>query len=139
MGSKKRIRNPSGSRSKFNPKGARKDSSEQNPPHFSLWQLNKKHCLSKCTTKEKAAFADTLHKLSQFSWAQLKQTGCHALGYEKISRSTLKVTVPRHVKDDVNFIAFRFDGKKAMVGYRDGFVFHVIWLDRQFKVYDHGG
>jgi len=25
-----------------------------------------------------------------------------------------------------------------MVGYRQGHIFHVLWLDRDFTLYDHG-
>lgn len=99
--------------------------------------MSRDFCLSKCDKAEKAAFADTLHKLSQLTWSQLKQLDRHKLGYEKISRGVLKAGIPPHLKDDVDFIAFRFDGKKAMVGYRDEHVFHVIWLDRTFTLYKH--
>jgi hypothetical protein len=42
------------------------------------------------------------------------------------------------VTEEVNLIAFRFDGKKPMVGYRDGVTFYVLFLDRSFTLYDHG-
>ncbi len=112
-------------------------SPEQQPPYFSLQYLNSKFCLSLCDTKEKAAFADTLRKLSRLPWSQLKQQPRHGLGYEKVAKNSINSGIPSHIKDDVHFIAFRFAGNKAMVGYRDGHVFHIIWLDRNFKLYKH--
>jgi len=86
---------------------------------------------------EKAAFAEKLRRISQLTWAELRQEGRHGLGYEKIARSAIRPGIPIHVKDDVNFIAFRFDGLKAMIGYKEADIFHIIWLDRNFKVYKH--
>lgn len=113
------------------------------PPIFSLYHLRKDYCLSKCTTDEKAAFADTLHKLSQLTWSDLRQAPKNGIGYEKINRSSFKNKdcIPKNITEDVNIIAFRFSGKKAMVGYKDPIdrkLFHVVWLDRDFCLYDHG-
>ncbi|MBD2305687.1 hypothetical protein H6G17_09195 [Chroococcidiopsis sp. FACHB-1243] len=110
---------------------------EQEPPIFCLRFLSKDYCLSKCTKDEKSAFADTIFKLSQLTWSEINSSGRHGLGYEKIARDSLKAAVPKHVTDDVNFIAFRFCAKAPMVGYRDRAVFHVLWLDRNFTLYNH--
>jgi len=80
----------------------------------------------------------TLYKLSQLTWSQIQSSPRHGLGYEKIPRAAIKAPVPSLITEDTNFIAFRFSGKKAMVGYRDRAVFYVVWLDRNFTLYDHG-
>ena len=110
---------------------------EQESPLFSLRYMNKDYSLSQCTKDEKAAFADTLYKLNQLTWSEINACPRHGLGYEKIARSSIRAPIPSHLKDDVNFIAFRFFGKAPMVGYRDGAVFYVIWLDRDFTLYPH--
>ncbi|MFB2921939.1 hypothetical protein [Aerosakkonema funiforme] len=110
---------------------------EQQPPLFSLRYINKDYSLSQCTKDEKAAFADTLDRLSQLTWNQIKASPRHGLGYEKIERNSINSSIPTHIKDDVNFIAFRFCGMAPMVGYRDGAVFYIIWLDRDFTLYPH--
>ncbi|HJH30676.1 MAG TPA: hypothetical protein C5S50_00420 [Methanosarcinaceae archaeon] len=137
MGKKRGFKASQNKGQKFQARTSRQESPEQQPPYFSLRYMNNDFCLSLCETKEKAAFADTLYRLSQLPWAQLKQQNRHGLGYEIIARHSIKSGIPSHIKDDVNFIAFRFHGKKAMVGYRDGHIFHVIWLDRAFKLYKH--
>ncbi len=80
---------------------------------------------------------DILYQLSQLTWSQIKASPRHGLGYEKIDRNAIKSSIPIHIKDDVNFIAFRFCGMAPMVGYRDGAVFYIIWLDRDFTLYPH--
>lgn len=59
------------------------------------------------------------------------------MGFEKIEPSQVRQSLPSSVTEDVNLIAFRFSGKAPMVGYRDGQVFHVLWLDHDFSLYDH--
>lgn len=110
---------------------------EKQKPVFSLHYLNKDFCLSCCTNEQKAAFADSIHRLSQLTWNEIICSHRHGLGYEKISRDSIRSGIPNHITEEVNFIAFRFCGKAPMVGYRDENVFHVIWLDRAFTLYKH--
>lgn len=120
------------------PSPTRNPSPEQQKPIFSLVNLRKDYCLSACNKDEKAAFADTLHQLSQITWNEISSSSRHGLGYERISRNAIRSGIPNHVKEDVNFIAFRFFGKAPMVGYRDENIFHIVWIDRAFSLYNHG-
>lgn len=61
----------------------------------------------------------------------------HGSGYEIISRASLNISLPTHITEDINIIAFRFFGMKPMLGYKNGAIFHVLWLDRNFKAYPH--
>lgn len=113
-------------------------SDSQEYPIFSLRFLDKDYCLSLCQTKEKAAFADTIHKLCQRTWSDIRQLNRHKAGYEKIARNKITGKIPAHITEDVeHFLAFRFYDMAPMVGYKEGTVFYVIWLDRSFKLYDH--
>lgn len=112
--------------------------SEQRHPAFSLQHLNGKYCLSNCDSKEKAEFASTLHKLGQLTWSQIKQAQKHGLGCEKIARTAIRgASIPKHLTEDTTLLAFRCIGKAPMVGYREGHVFHILWVDRDFTLYDH--
>lgn len=113
-------------------------SPEQQPPIFSLHHMCRGYCISDCTNEEKVAFANKIHRLSQCTWMQLKQSDRHGLGYEIINRNSIRASIPRHITEDVNIIAFRFCDKAPMVGYREGAIFHIIWLDRNFSIYPHG-
>lgn len=105
---------------------------------FSLRYLDSKYCLTKCQTPEKAAFADTLRVLGHLTWGEALHTGHNKNGYESIPRDQIKGTIPQDITEDVSFIAFRFFGKHPMVGYRENEVFHIVWLDRDFTLYEHG-
>ncbi len=113
------------------------ESPQHQPPLFSLRHLRRDFSLSDCTQEEKAAFADTLHKLSQMTWAEINTAPRHGSGHEIISRDAIKSSIPDHITEDVNLLAFRFHGKAPMIGYRDGAIFYVVWIDPHFKLYDH--
>ena len=110
----------------------------QRKPLFSLEYLSKSHCITKCEMREQAAFARTLHTLSQYTWQELRQAGRHNSGCEKIARKSIRAPIPAHLTDEVDFLAFRFYDRAPMVGYKSEEVFYVIWLDRRFDLYDHG-
>lgn len=107
-------------------------------PVFSFQYLDKEYCISLCEKEDKIALVDQLRILSSLTWAEIRQNGRHATGSEKIKRNSIKRPVPIHIKEDATFIALRFSGKKSMVGYRENEIFHVIWLDRNFTLYNHG-
>ena len=108
------------------------------PPVFCFRYLDKTHGLDSCDKDEKAALVSTLYKLSQLSWRELRLAPRHRVGYEIINRNSFRVPIPKHITEDVDLIAFRFSGLKPMVGYRNEAIFHIVWLDRSFEVYDHG-
>jgi hypothetical protein len=113
-------------------------STQQEHPIFCLKYLDRNYySLRACTKEEKAAFADTLDRLSQLTWAEISKSHRHGLGYEKIARNSIRAAIPSHVKEDVIFIAFRFYGKAPMVGYRTDAIFHILWIDRDFTLYQH--
>src|SRR5206468_2019261 len=103
---------------------------DQQPPLFSLRYLDRRrYSLAACQQREKAAFADTLDRLSQLSWSELRFSPRHGLGYEQISRHTIRAPMPSHLTEDVQrFIAFRFAGNAPMVGYRVQAIFYILWL-----------
>ncbi|WP_433966548.1 hypothetical protein [Tunturiibacter gelidiferens] len=108
-------------------------------PTFCLRYVDPEYCVSLCEKDDKAAFADRVRKLSQVTWNEIIQADRHGFGREKIATSSLKRPIPRHLTEDVTFIALRFSGKKPMVGYQSGRTFHAIWFDRDMSggVYPH--
>ena len=119
---------------------ASEPNSEQQPPTFCLRRMRKGYDLTECDAEEKAAFADTLFTLSQMTWNQIKHADRHGSGSEKIDTDSIKGDGKEFLPSGVTLLALRFHGKKAMVGYRgeDGVMFHIIWLDRAFSLYNHG-
>ncbi|RKZ91860.1 MAG: hypothetical protein DRR19_06015 [Candidatus Parabeggiatoa sp. nov. 1] len=120
------------------PTSSKSFSTQHEHPIFCFKYLDRNYySLGACTKEEKAAFADTLDRLSQLTWAEISKSHRHGLGYEKIARNSIRATIPTHVKEDVIFIAFRFYGKAPMVGYRTDVIFHILWIYRDFTLYQH--
>ena len=110
---------------------------QQQTPVFCLHYLQGDYCISHCSDEQKAAFADRLHRLCKLTWGEIALAPRHGLGTEKIRQSSLRAPLPAHVTEEVTILALRFWGKAPMVGYRDGRIFHVLYLDRDFTLYQH--
>jgi len=138
MGKKNRFKKPVISKgSKFS--AVEPVNYDELPPVFSLERIQTgKYCFSVLNQHQKSAFSEAIFKRRFVSWQEIKKQHRHALGFEKIARSSLKITVPKFITDDVeHFLAFRFDGLKPMVGYRQKNVFFVLWFDHDFTLYKH--
>ncbi len=107
-------------------------------PIFSFHYLQNSYCISKCSRPQKIGFVDTMRILSSMLWNEIYSSGHHQHGKETIPRHRFKVPIPSSISDDENLIAIRFHENHPMVGVRRGDVFHVVWFDRNFTVYDHG-
>jgi hypothetical protein len=107
-------------------------------PIFCFKHLHNNHNLEKCTDDEKKSLMEKVVQLSQMSWLDIQNAPRHGLGTEKIDRNALRPACPSFITDDVGFLlALRFQGKKPILGHRDRFIFHVIFIDRDFTVYKH--
>lgn len=122
------------------PEGNPQVSFDEYHPIFSFEYLDSEYCISRCERDDKASFADKLRILGSMTWGTIKQSGRHQAGYERIPRRIINGHIPPQIitEDVVDFIAFRFSGLKSMVGHRKDQLFYVIWLDRNFTLYDHG-
>ena len=108
-------------------------------PIFSLEYMMREYSVERCDAERKAAFADALWTRSQMTWRQIIQAPRHGLGSERIPRRAIKVGVPRAITEDVSeFLSMRFHSNAPMVGFRIGQIFYIVWLDRNYSIYDHG-
>jgi hypothetical protein len=108
-------------------------------PVFCFKYLHKDYCLDNCTDDEKRCFISQIVRLSQMDWAGLQLAPKHGVGSEKIATTAINPNIPYSLTEDVSYLlAFRFDGLKAFVGYRNKFIFHVLFIDRDFTLYNHG-
>ena len=115
------------------------DNYDAKPPIFSLERLqNGAYCFSKLEKDDKSLFAEAIFNRRNLTWTQVRNIARHGLGSEKIAKKSIKTALPVFVKDDIeSFLAFRFSGLKAMVGYRIRDIFYVLWFDHDFSLYDH--
>ncbi len=109
------------------------------PPIFSLEKLQAgPYCLSSLDQKGKADFAMAIFKRKDLKWSEIMQADRHGLGTEKIAKKAIKAPIPNFLTEDVDeLLAFRFSGKKPMVGFRQRDTFFVLWLDGDFTLYPH--
>ena len=82
---------------------------------------------------------ESINPSSQGSGSILQEKPVFSLIYLQsaydLDKCTQEERIPSVITPDVKILAFRFC---AMVGFRDGVIFHVVWLDRGFTLYDHG-
>lgn len=109
-----------------------------NYPIFCFRHIHRDYSLEKCEKDEKIDLIERLCKLSTLTWEQIKLADRHGFGTEKISHESIKVGKPAHITPDITFYALRFSGKKPIVGYKSDFIFHILYIDRDFTLYNHG-
>ncbi|WP_108462250.1 hypothetical protein [Devosia naphthalenivorans] len=129
--SKKPFANSVGSSASENP--------DTQPPIFSFEKMQdgSGYSVNCCERDDQAALAKRLFLLSQMNWRDIRNAPRHGTGTETIARKSLKTKLPSSVTEDSTILALRFNGKKAMIGYRDARVFYVLLLDHDFSAYDH--
>jgi hypothetical protein len=109
------------------------------PPVFSLEKIQPgKYCLFNLDQANKAMFAYAIYRRKSLSWNEIKQAPKHGLGTEKISTNSITAAKPKFITEDLSdYLAFRYNGKQPMVGYRQRDVFFVLWFDHDFTLYNH--
>jgi hypothetical protein len=111
---------------------------ESKYPVFCFRHLHKDYHIDQCNEKEKKQFMDQIIQISSTSWEKIQLAPKHGIGSEKINIKAIKSTIPTTFTIDVeHLLAFRFDGMKSFVGYRERFIFHIFFIDRDFTLYSH--
>lgn len=123
--------------SKIRPTNDNFPKSTFNYPVFCFKYMHGNFHVDGCEKDEKVRLIERLCKLSTMTWEQIQFAPKHGLGTEKIRQESIKAGKPSHITPDVTFYALRFDGKKAMVGYKSDFIFHLVYVDRNYTLYDH--
>ena len=138
MSKRKKIKTPTLNKSK-NLKAITPPNYNNMPIIFSLEKLAEdEYCFSKLNSENKKQFAESIFKRRHLTWNEIQRTGRHALGTEKMPKNQIKGTIPSFITPDVSeFLVFRFNGKKSMVGLREKNIFYVIWFDSTFTLYKH--
>jgi len=110
------------------------------PPIFSLERVQSgDYCFSKLSQEDKSQFAEAIFRRKSLMWRDIKKIDRHGLGFEKISKNSIKTGIPASItEDETHLLAFRYSGRKAMVGQRVNNIFYVLWFDHNFSLYNHG-
>lgn len=115
----------------------RNESTDKSHPIFSLEGMRRDYDVTDCQKDDQAQFACKLRELSKLTWIEIINAPRHGIGSEKIDINQIRGDGVNHLPEDVVLLSIRFSGEKAMIGYRDGMVFHIIWLDHHFNLYPH--
>lgn len=107
------------------------------PPMFSMRYLQKGFDVEDCEKDDQAAFARRLCKWSKMTWQEIQSHEKHGLGHETMPHKSMRVALPPQITPDVNILVFRLSFPKTIIGYKDGVVFYVLWIDPDLKCYDH--
>lgn len=99
-----------------------------------------KLCERRVQNKTVKSFIKKIQKLSQVEISEIMASDKFTIGYELLPISILRVKIPSSVTDDIqNVHVFRFNGKKGrIIGYYDGNIFHILFIDHSLSLYDHG-
>lgn len=103
-------------------------------PLISLDGLLKGFCIFDCSQQEQAAVAKALREISFRTWRELRQAPRKGVGYETIRN--MNATVPPEAVGK-KIISFRVSSIFRMIGYREGQVFRILWVDPNGSAYDH--
>ena len=107
-------------------------------PIFCFRNLHPDYSVETCELDDREKLIIKLTKLSQITWLDIQLSPKHGMGSEKINRTAIKPSIPLQITNDVDsFLALRYNGKKAMIGYRSGPIFHLVYIDYNFSVYNH--
>lgn len=110
-------------------------------PIFCFKYLDKKWGLENCDKAFRSSFIEKIIKYSSFSWYQLQIKDRHKGGCETLDPSTskLKCKLPGEIYDGKSKIySFRASGLNPFVGIKQDNILHVIGIDHNMKMYDHG-
>lgn len=110
-----------------------------NYPLFSFKYLTE-HSIKNC--RDGGFFLEfllRLKKLSELGWQEIAKSGRHGFGMEKIPREIIKHDIPPQITPEVPLFAFRATGSNLpFVGFREGRIFHIIFVETVFgDIYDH--
>jgi len=117
--------------------GSGKASTDEFVPWFSLEHVQPGYCVTDCQQQEKAACLDKLRRLARMTWTQIKLSDRQGMSFEIIAASSMKVPLPAVIPRD-GIRSTYFNGKNCrLVGFREGQVFHIVWIDRDLSTYRH--
>lgn len=74
--------------------------------------------------------------MSARTWTQLLLGSRQGTGLEKIAQASINVGLPAYVTPDVQLWSIRITQVARLIGFRDGVIFHAVWLDPKHGVYD---
>jgi hypothetical protein len=110
-------------------------------PAFSFEKMQDKsgNSVNCCADEDRVALVKRLFMLSRMTWKEIRNAPAKGVGSEQIPKFRIQRPIPPSVTPDVDqFSSLHFSGNKRFIGYRVGQIFHILWVDHSFEVYNHG-
>ena len=84
-------------------------------------------------------FLKRLKRYSELGWKQMATDKKHGYGWEILPQESMKPKLPKFVTPEVDLMVLRASNdNKALVGFREWNVFHVLFIEAQFNdIYQH--
>jgi hypothetical protein len=109
-------------------------------PLFSFKHLQKVSFDGDVKAKFFQDFLLRLKKYSDLGWKQMATEKRHDYGWEYLPQDRMKNKLPAVVTPEVQLMVLRSaNDKRAMVGFREWNIYHVIFIEAVFnEIYEHG-
>jgi hypothetical protein len=122
---------------------------KESRPLFSFRYISQSaFCPKKCSHEQLKSYADKLRILSDLEWSKIDSSPRELNGYELIPVKSLNggASLPEIFAKHDSVCVFRFGGgggvasktSGRIAGIRQGEKFYVLFIDRNFALYDHG-
>ena len=98
-------------------------------------------CIKKCNFDQIKNLVDKIRVLSSLEWKAIESSPRETHGFEMIPVKQVKGSIPPKFSDLKAIWVFRFgSGNKGgrIAGARKGNNFHILFIDHNYKLYDHG-
>lgn len=116
-------------------------------PWFSFRHIcQRDYCVKKCSIEKMKSYSDKLRILSDLDWKSIESSPKETNGFELIPVRNIRGVLPEKFSRCDNVWVFRFGGggrvasktSGRIAGIRENERFFVLFVDRDFTLYDHG-
>ena len=109
-------------------------------PLFSFKYLQKVSFDNDIKAKFFQDFLLRLKKYSDLGWKQMAVEKRHDYGWEFLPHDRIKQKLPVEITPEVQLMVLKSaNDKRAMVGFREWNIYHIIFIEAQFNdIYEHG-
>lgn len=112
------------------------ESGDEATPCWCFKHLQKGYSVEDLDRDQKAALIDSLSKRSHRTWSEIKTESRTKLGSEKIAEGSIRGGLPMLVRGQT-ILCFRMGDSGRFLGVRNAQVFHLVWIDCTFSLYEH--
>jgi hypothetical protein len=123
-----------------------KDRKDERPWFSFRFVCQKTYCPKKCSYEKLKSYTDKLRQLSELDWPTIESSPRETNGFELIPASSIKGSIPDRFSKVKSLWVFRFGGagrvasktSGRIAGVKENDRFHVLFIDGDFSLYDHG-